>query len=42
MTIDDARPDEQLTATKEKILKKVVKETGTDSVVVSDPLNGSM
>ena len=42
MTIDDARPDEQLTATKERILKKVVKETGTDSVVVSDPLNGSM
>ena len=33
MTIDDARPDEQLTATKEKILKKVVKETGTDSAM---------
>lgn len=42
MTIDDARPNEQLTATKEKILKKMVREAGTDSVVVSDPLNGSM
>ena len=42
MTINDAQPNEQLTATKEKILRKMVGETGTDSVVVSDPLNGSM
>ena len=42
MTIDDSQPDEQLTSTKERILKKMVGETGTDSVVVSDPLNGSM
>lgn len=42
MTIDDAQPEEQLTATKEKILKRMVEEVGTDSVVVSDPLNGSM
>ena len=42
MTIDDSQPDEQLTSTKERILRKMVGETGTDSVVVSDPLNGSM
>ena len=42
MTIDDVQPEEQLTATKEKILERMVKEVGTDSVVVSDPLNGSM
>ena len=42
MTIDDSQPNEQLTATKKKILKRMVKKTGLDSVVVSDPLNGSM
>ena len=42
MELTDDQPEEQLTATKYRILKDVAHTVGSRSVVISDPLNGSM
>lgn len=41
-SLDKTDPTEQLTHAKLEILTRMVKETGTDAVIISDPMNGSM
>lgn len=41
-SLNDNFPDEQLTLTKYHILQQVTDITGTQALIVSDPLNGSM
>lgn len=42
MTLAGKPYDEQLTAAKYQVLQQTVAITGTDAVIISDPLNGSM
>ncbi|WEV42668.1 hypothetical protein OZX57_00935 [Bifidobacterium sp. ESL0682] len=42
MTLSGKPQDEQLTLAKYDVLQKTVKITGTDALIISDPLNGSM
>ncbi|KFI91119.1 transmembrane protein alanine and leucine rich [Bifidobacterium saguini DSM 23967] len=41
-SLDKADPTEQLTHAKLDILTRMVKQTGTNAVIISDPMNGSM
>ncbi|RBP97900.1 hypothetical protein CRD60_04785 [Bifidobacterium aemilianum] len=42
IVLDDSDPYEQLTQAKLEVLAEVIKQTGTDATIISDPLNGSM
>ena len=41
-SLDQSDPNEQLTEQKIIVLRKVTERTGTQAIIISDPLNGSM